>query len=121
MSEQDFETEKKLNVVRQRVAEGRISKLISYNELTRDNPSKERMLGRLEAYLQTGVVIDQDDLNRVTEEYKFSKKDYKNLICLAEIGVMEGLVQEPGNLENYGKRVGCFGLLSRKFFGENIK
>lgn len=111
------EIEKRMNAVRKRAAEGRVSRRVSYKELTDGNPSKERMAGRLEAYLQTGVIIDSDDLMKVIGEYEFSPEEYKHLIPLSEIGVIEGLVQEPNNMVHYGERMACLGRLASKFFG----
>src|SRR3989344_5289167 len=78
----DKEMQERVNAVRKRVAEGRISRIIPYQELTSGDPSKETMLGRLEAYLQTGVVIDHDDLIKVIDEYKFSPKEYDYLVVI---------------------------------------
>ncbi|MEA3329974.1 MAG: hypothetical protein U9Q06_04495 [Nanoarchaeota archaeon] len=115
------EMEKKMNGVRKRIEDGRISRLISYDELTVRTPSKERMMGRLEAYLQTGAVIDPEDLMRTIQEYGFSPEEYQHLIPLAQTGVIEGLVQEPDNMQHYGERIGCFSSLANKFFngGQN--
>ena len=112
------EMQERINAVKKRVAEGRISRIIPYQELTSGDPSKERMLGRLEAYLQTGVVIDHDDLIKVIDEYKFSPEEYAHLVPLAQTGIIEGLVQEPDNLEHYGMRMKCFSSLANKFFEE---
>jgi hypothetical protein len=115
----EYDTQEVTKSVRQRIESGNISKLVSYAELTSGNPSKERVLGRLEAYVQTGVVIDQDDLMAVAEEYKFSRDDYKHLAPLANTGVIEGLVQEPDNIPNYGSRIGCFTSLCLEATEEN--
>lgn len=112
------EIQRRMNSVRKRIEEGRISRIVSYDELTSGNPEKERMLGRLEAYLQTGVIIDQEDLIKVVDEYQFSSEEYKHLVPLAQTGIIEGLVQEPDNMEHYGMRTGCFASLANKFFDE---
>ena len=112
------EMQNRVNAVKKRVAEGRISRIVSYNELTEGIPGKERMLGRLESYLQTGVVIDQDDLIKVIDEYKFSPEEYAHLVPIAQTGIIEGLVQEPDNMEHYGMRMKCFSSLASKFFDE---
>ena len=115
------EMKERINAVRKRIEEGRISRVVPYNELTAGSPSKEKMLGRLEAYLQTGVVLDQDDLLRVIGDYQISPEEYSHLVPLAQTGIIEGLVQEPDNMEHYGMRVGCFSSLATKFFEEKEK
>lgn len=95
---------------------GEVSRLVSYEQLTDGNPSRERMLGRLEAFLQTGVVIDEDDLMRVTEEYGFGPEEYGALALISSTGVREGNLQEPGNVAHMGARLGCLSKLSLKYF-----
>ncbi len=111
------ENDIKMNV-RKRIDEDRISRLLSYDELIAGSPSKERIMGRLEAYLQTGVVIDQYDLIKVIQEYNFSPKEYRHLVPLAHVGLIEGLIQEPDNMPHYAERLGCFSSLANKFFEE---
>ena len=118
---EDKEMQERKNTIMKRITEGKISRIVSYQELASGSPSKERMLGRLEAYLQTGVVIDQDDLIRVVDEYQFLPEEYSHLVLLTQTGIIEGLVQEPDNIEHYGMRLGSFSSLANKFFEKRGK
>ena len=102
--------------VNKRIAEGKISREIDIDVLIGGNPAKEQMYGRLEAYLQTGVVIDPDDLIKVVHQYDFTPDELQNLILISKIGIMEGLIQEPDNVPNMGYRTGCLAALAEKYF-----
>jgi hypothetical protein len=106
--------DKVLGGLGKRVDEGKISREINTNILLEGNPTKERMYGRLEAYLQTGVVIDSLDLMEVVKKYQFSPEEIKNLALISLTGLKEGLVQEPDNMRHYGVRTDCFAMLSLK-------
>ena len=98
--------------VYKRIEEGKISKEISYDMLTKDEPNAERMYGRLEAWLGSGVVIDSEDLKKVLEEYSFSVDQCKKLGLISHKGILEGLVQEPDNMPHYGSRIGCLSTIA---------
>lgn len=107
--------DKILSRLNKRIEEGRVSREISKELLLEGNPSQERMYGRLEAYLQTGVVIDPEDLKSVVNQYDFTPEQLKNLALLSKVGLEEGLIQEPDNMRHYGCRLGCFAVLSEKY------
>ena len=62
--------------------------------------------------MQAGVVIDPFDLEKVVGEYGLSKEECTSLVPLAHKGILEGLVQEPDNMINYGERLGCLGVVA---------
>lgn len=111
--------DKILGKITKRIEKGRISREIDRETLLDGNPSQERMYGRLEAYLQTGVVIDPEDLKDVVNQYEFTAEQIKNLTLLSHIGLKEGLVQEPDDMRHYGCRIGCFSGLSLKYMEIN--
>ena len=109
-----MEQENTTEQISRRIEEGRISREIDLSVLLEENPSQDRMYGRLEAYLQTGVVIDTEDLKKVIDQYKFTQAQLSNLGLIARTGLMEGLIQEPDNVRHYGSRAGCIAAIALK-------
>ncbi len=102
--------------IRERIDQGKISREITIENLLEGDPTKDRMYGRLEAYLQTGVLIDQNDLMKIVEQYELTVDEINNLAKISHIGITEGMIQEPDNVRNLGVRTGCFSALSERYF-----
>jgi len=107
-----------ITIMEKRIAQGEVSKVITYDDLIAGNPSRERMMGRLEAWLPTGVVIDPYDLMAVIREYNFSSEECEPLVNLAITGVAEGIVQEPGDIRHYGLRMASYVSLAAKLLDD---
>ena len=102
-----------------RVRNGEISREVSAIDITKGDPSRERVLGRLETFLSTGVIIDPEEFEKVAQRYQLTRTELSQLgaIYMRE-GLNEGTVQEPGNLVNLGRRLALVPYLFNKVNGE---
>ena len=88
------------------------SLLISLNTITNGNPSSERLLGRMEGYLNAGFIIDQDDLASILSHHSYNLTDLKSLGKLAGDGIKTGTLLEPDDLPHLGLRTASFCLIA---------
>lgn len=104
--------------IQQRIENKEISREISAKDILDGNPSKERILGRLEAYLTTGVLIETEELEEVFAQYPLTKEEFRYLGTLIQQGINEGLVQEPGNLAHLGIRAALLPYFVEKYMAQ---
>lgn len=98
------------------------SKELSIDTLLEGQPSKEKLLERLEAYLEAGTLIDALDLMKVGELYNFTKDDYARLVMPANRGLIRGTKLEPANkysLVHMAQRGQCMTWILLKYFELN--
>lgn len=89
--------------------------------LDRDNKidSRERVIGRLEGYIESGLTIPYEDLQKILDEYSFTPSELGALVIAQSNGIPRGLALEDGSDRkrlwwNYGERGRNMCLLAKK-------
>ncbi len=79
------------------------SNWVSYETITsnaRGQP-RERILGRLEGFMQSGIIVSNDDLQRILEEQRFSVQETNEIGQAQMKGIRKGLDLGYNDTEEY--------------------